>query len=75
MPFSLEWMWNRHSVRWRSCRWRSAYGFERAITLDLTVGSPFNLYRTFGMPFFLGVDVDSPLDQVVVALLEISVRV
>jgi hypothetical protein len=54
---------------------RSAYGFERVITLDPTVGSPSKLYRTFGMPFFLGVDVDSPLGQVEVASLEISVRV
>jgi len=54
---------------------RSAYGFERAITLDPTVGSLSNLFRSFGMPFFLGVDVDSPLGQVEVASLEINVRV
>jgi len=28
MPFSLELMWNRHSVRWRSRRSRSGYRFE-----------------------------------------------
>jgi len=74
MPFSLEWMWNRHSVRWRSRRSRSVCGFERAITLDPTFASPSNLYRSFGRPFLLGVDVESPLGQVEVASLEISVR-
>jgi hypothetical protein len=44
-------MWNRHSVRWRSRRSRSAYGFERAITFDQAVGSPSNLYRRFRMQF------------------------
>jgi hypothetical protein len=75
MLFSLEQMWNRHSVRWRSRRSRSAYGFERDITLNPTVGSPSNLYRRFRMPFSLGVDVESPLGQVEVASLEIRVPV
>jgi hypothetical protein len=52
-PFFLEQIWNRHSVRWRSRRLRSAYGFETTIALDPTVGSPSNLYRSFRTPFSL----------------------
>jgi len=54
---------------------RSAYRFHRAITLDPIVGSPSNLYRSFGRPFLLGVDVESPLGQVEVASLEIRLQV
>jgi len=39
-PFSLEWMWNRYSVRRRYRRLRPEYPLERAITFDPTVGSP-----------------------------------
>jgi len=64
MPFSLEWMWNRHSVRWRSRRSRSAYRWIALKSL-----------QEFRDAFFLGLDVESPLGQVQVASLEISVRV
>jgi len=46
-------MWNRYSVRWRSCRFKLEYRFERAITVDATVGSPSNIYRSFRKLFFL----------------------
>jgi hypothetical protein len=46
-------MWNRYSVS-RRCRLsRPEYRFERAITFDLTVGSPSNFYRSFRKLFFL----------------------
>jgi len=51
--FSMEYMRNRYSVRWRSRRSRPEYRFERAITLDPTVGSPSNFYRSFEKLFFL----------------------
>jgi hypothetical protein len=40
-------MWNRYLVRRRSRRSRPEYRFERAITFDLTVGSPSKFYRSF----------------------------
>jgi len=49
----MEYMRNRYSVRWRSRRSRPEYRFERAITLDPTVGSPSNFYRSFEKLFFL----------------------
>jgi hypothetical protein len=52
-PFSLEQMWNRYSVRWRSRRFKLEFRFERAITFDPTVGSPSNFYRIFRKSFSL----------------------
>jgi hypothetical protein len=49
----LKYMWNRQSVRWRSRRSRSASRFERATTLDPTVGFLSNLYTSFRTPFSL----------------------
>jgi len=40
-------MWNLYLVRRRSRRSRPEYRFERAITLDPTVGSPSKFYRSF----------------------------
>jgi len=46
-------MWNRYSVRRRSRRFRLEYRFERAITVDPTVGSPSNIYSSFRKLFSL----------------------
>ena len=51
-------MWNRYSVRRRSRRSRLEYRFERAITFDQTVGSPFKIIEEFQDAVFLGVDVE-----------------
>ena len=50
-PFSMEWMWNRHTVRRKSGRARLEYPFERAITFDPIVGSWSNFYKSFSRPF------------------------
>jgi hypothetical protein len=47
MLFSLEFMWNRYSLRRRSRHSRLEYRFERAITFDPIVGSPLNFYMSF----------------------------
>jgi len=64
MPFSLELMWNHHSDRWRSRSSRSAYRWIALKSL-----------QQFPDAVFLEVDVESPLGQVELASLEISVRV
>jgi hypothetical protein len=43
----MEWMWNRYSEKRRSGHARLDLRFERAITLDPTVGSRSNFYKSF----------------------------
>jgi cell wall assembly regulator SMI1 len=51
MPFSIEWMRIRYSMRMRSGRARLNGRFERAIIFDPTVGSRSNFYWSFWIPF------------------------
>jgi hypothetical protein len=57
-------MWNHYSGRRRCRRARQGYHFEKAITFDLTVGSPPNFYTSFWKAVFLGVDVESLIGEV-----------
>jgi len=56
-------------------RSRLEYRFERAITFDPTVGSPSNFLEEFPDAVFLGVDVESLLDDAEVSSLETRVPV
>ena len=47
----------------RSRRSRQEYRFERALTFDLTVGSPSKIIEEFQDVVFLGVDVETPLGE------------
>jgi len=67
-------MWNRYSVTRRSLRSRPAYRFKRAITFNLTVGSPLNFYKSLRMPF-VGVDVESLQGEAKVSALRTRVPV
>jgi len=74
MHFSMEWMRNRYLMMMRSGRarldgWSKGHNFrsDRWIAIKLLLEFPDAL--------FLGVDVESPLNQVDVASLEISLRV
>jgi hypothetical protein len=68
-------MWNRYSVRRRSRRSRPDYRFERALTFDLTVGSPSKIIEEFQDAVFLGVDVESLLGEAEVSSLQTRVQV
>jgi len=68
-------MWNRYSVRRRSCRSKPEYRLERAITFDRTVGSPFKIIEEFQDAVFLGVDVESVLGEAEVSSLQTRVPV
>jgi hypothetical protein len=68
-------MWNRYSMMRRYRRSRLEYRFERAITFDPTVGSPSNFLEEFPDAVFLGVDVESLLDDAEVSSLETRVPV
>jgi hypothetical protein len=69
-------------VRRRSLRSIPAYLFERAVTYDLTVGSPSNFYSSF-LNFlqeflevvFVTVDVEALLGEAEVSALETTVPV
>jgi len=56
-------------------RSRLEYRFEGAITFDPTVGSPSNFLEEFPDAVFLGVDVESLLDDAEVSSLETRVPV
>jgi len=66
-------MWNRYSVRRRSCRSRPEYRFESALTFDPTVGSPSKIVEEFQDVVFLGVDVESLLGEAEVSSLQTRV--
>jgi len=53
MPFCMELMRNRYSVKMRSGRARLDKRFEMAITFDPTVGSRSKSYSSFRMPCFM----------------------
>jgi hypothetical protein len=60
---------------WKGRRSRLEYRFERAITFDPTVRSPTKFYRSFSDAVFLGVDVESLIDDAEVSSLETTVLV
>jgi len=68
-------MWIGYSVCRRYHHSRPEYRFERAITFDPIVGSPSNFYWNLRKPFFLGVHVESLLDEAEGSSLEIIVSV
>ena len=67
-------MRNPYSVRQRSRRAGQEYRFERALTFDLTVGSP-SMFTVVSGRFFLGVDSESLLGDAEVSSLETRIPV